>query len=47
VELKKHPARVRNPLVQVAVLVFRKRIRSQQFGVPRLLALTLRTAMRG
>lgn len=34
VQLKKQPTRARDPIVHVAVTVFRKRVRTKQFGVP-------------
>jgi hypothetical protein len=47
VELKNQPTGVRDPLVQVAAAVFRKRVCSSNSAYQRLFARTLRTAMRG
>jgi hypothetical protein len=33
-QLKQQPTRARDPIVQVAMLVFGKRVCSEQFGVP-------------
>ena len=47
VELENQPTGTRDPIVHVAMLVFLKRICSNQFGVPAATPVTLRTATRG